>query len=62
MEGNRTADAIVIDKEAFDKAVAETLEYFFESDALEGGAKLIFSMSGAAFAGKLRDKLFKLED
>lgn len=56
-------DSITITKEQYDDAVRETMTDILNDPRIEGGmSKLLIPLTGAAFAGHMREKLFGKPD
>ena len=56
-------DSITITKEQFDNAVVETMNDIMNDPRIEGGmSKLLIPLTGATFAGQMREKLFGKPD
>ena len=56
-------DSITITKEQFDNAVVETMNDIMNDPRIEGGvSKLLIHLTGATFAGQMREKLFGKPD
>lgn len=47
-----------ITKEQFDKAVEDAMKAFMNEEKLEGTAQIMVPLTGAMFAGKMREFLF----
>lgn len=56
-------DSTTITKEQFDNAVVETMNDIMNDPRIEGGmSKLLIPLTGATFAGQMREKLFGKPD
>jgi len=56
-------DSITITKEQFDNAVVETMNDIMNDPRIKGGvSKLLIPLTGATFAGQMREKLFGKPD
>lgn len=56
-------DSITITKEQLDNAVVETMNDIMNDPRIEGGvSKLLIPLTGATFAGQMREKLFGKPD
>lgn len=56
-------DSITITKEQYDDAVHETMTDILNDPRIEGGmSKLLIPLTGVAFAGQMREKLFGKPD
>jgi hypothetical protein len=56
-------DSITITKEQFANAVVETMTDIMNDPRIEGGvSKLLIPLTGATFAGQMREKLFGKPD
>ena len=56
-------DSITITKEQYDDAVRETMTDILNDPRIEGGmSKLLIPLTGATFAGQMREKLFGKPD
>lgn len=56
-------DSITITKEQFDNAVVETMNDIMNDPKIESDvSKLLIPLTGATFAGQMREKLFRISD
>ena len=58
MESTMKGTTVVIDRDGFDRIVTEVIDQQMADPRLEGIAKLMVPMIGAAFASDIRKKLF----
>lgn len=58
MESTTKGTAVMIDRDGFDRIVTEVIDQQMRDPRLEGIAKLMVPMIGAAFASDIRKKLF----